>query len=57
MAYPKDSVVQALVTLLRHDDSVHVRATAATALGKMEARRMDWVTLRKLSGLAYFPTD
>jgi hypothetical protein len=46
-----------LVTLLRHDDSVHVRATAATALGKMEAHKMDWVTLRKLSGLTYFPTD
>lgn len=57
MAYPKDSVVQTLVTLLRHDDSVHVRATAATALGKMEAHKMDWVTLRKLSGLTYFPTD
>lgn len=35
MAYPKESVVQTLMTLLRHDDSVHVRATAATALGKM----------------------
>ena len=33
MAFPHEDVVAALVALLRSDDSVHVRATAATAIG------------------------